>query len=118
MTDEPKYVSTHDIVKEKAAIEFAKTMSGKTIQPINTQQQAKTTELEDIRRSQKYILDKLSTMDRFLRGDKFRYGHKIYDGEAYKEQIIREFLQDMRAGKYTDNDLKLLEQNCLRIKDE
>lgn len=117
MTDEPEYVSTHDRVKEKAMSEFAETMGGAKIAPVKVREQPKTTELEDIRRSQKYILDKLSSMDRFLRGSQFRYGHKIMDGEAYKHEVIKQFLQDMRAGKYTQDDIKLLEQDNFTAKE-
>lgn len=96
MTDEPEYFSTHDQVKEIAAQEFAQTMGGRRVEPVKVYDQQKTTELEDIRRSQKYILDKLSSMDRFLRSTHFRYGNKIMDGDAYEKEVIEKFLSALR----------------------
>jgi hypothetical protein len=65
-------------------------------------------ELEAMRRAIEAILTKLRSMDLFMRQGMYRYRGVVMDGEEYQKEIIKEFLQDMRQGKYTNEQLKLL----------
>lgn len=96
MTDEPEYYSIHDqmhdmvIGAEKKIIE-----------------KAKINELDDIRQSLKYILDKMSSMDRFLRSSNYRYGGRVFDGEQYESEVIKKFLCGLRDNTATDEQKEM-----------
>jgi hypothetical protein len=101
-----EYYSIHDKMRDLVTGEQKKVI-----------EQPKVNEVDDIRRSLKYILDKLTNMDRFIRSSQFRYGHKIMDGEAYEKEVIKKYLLDMKAGKYQESDLLLLTQDNFKEKE-
>lgn len=100
MTDEPEYYSIHDQMRD-LVLETEKKII----------EQPKLNELDDIRKSLKYILDKMSSMDRYIRSSQYRYGGTILDGETYKNEVIKQFFIDLKNRKYTDDELKLLSRD-------
>jgi uncharacterized protein (DUF924 family) len=93
-----EYYSTHDAIKDKVNEVEKKIISI-----------AEKSELDAIKSAIKDILDKLSTMDRFLRCGRYSYRGQTFDGDAYEKEVIRNFLQDMKDKKTTQEDiLKLL----------
>jgi len=96
MSDEPEYYSIHDQMRDLAMNTEKKIV-----------EQPKANDLDDIRKSLKYILDKMTNMDRFIRSSHFRDGGQILDGEAYRTQVIEKFLTNLRDNVATPEEKEM-----------
>ena len=104
MSDEPEYYSIHDQMRDLVLDTEKKIV-----------EQPKMNELDDIRKSLKYILDKMTNMDRYIRSSQYRYGGRVMDGESYRQEVIKEFLLDMRSGIYSLEDMEQIAQGNFKL---
>lgn len=93
MNDESEYYSIHDQMRDLVQGNEKKII-----------EKPKLNDLDDIRLSLKYILDKLSTMDRFIRSKNYSYGDRVMDGQKYEGEVIRKFLERIRWGEATSEE--------------
>lgn len=70
-------------------------------------------ELDDVRRSLKAILDKLYSMDMYMRRAHYDYKGKTYNGDDFEKAVIKQFLEDVADRRYSPEDLKKLEKGEL-----
>lgn len=96
MSDEGEYYSIHDEIRDIAVGDKKKVI-----------ELPKINEMDDIRRSLKYILDKITNMDRYIRSSQYKYGNRVLDGEAFKREVIEKFLSDLRDGVASEEEAAL-----------
>lgn len=106
MNDE-EYYSTHDQCRDQFRSDLAE-KAGKDPNDKKLIEVTSVDKLDDIIRSQKYILDKMTTMDRFIRSAQYQYRGKIMDGESMRKEIIEKFLTDFRNGSASEEDKEMV----------
>lgn len=112
--EEPKYISTIEKIQHEWKKHQAKYSGSERPKEIKElAQTSKSDPLEEIRQSLRFMMDKFESLNMVIRQSS-RYGKpkgETVDGEFTKEQkekIIKEFLVDMKQGKYSKEEMLML----------
>ena len=92
-----EYYSTHDAIQDK----HNKVEKQLKIAPLGH-------ELDDIRLALKALLDKVNSIDKFIRRIKYNYRGSTYDGDEYEKEVIKNFVEGIKNSKTFEEVLLLV----------
>lgn len=79
----PDYVAIHDKIRD-AMLEKTATHFGKNVQRVNTYTSAPLSDMEQLKKAVELLLEKVTSLDRYVRGHRFPPGE--YEGKTYQEK--------------------------------